>query len=145
MNQTENTSPRMDEDINSHTQTDPDAYAVREEKILELSERMLEKISSAIDELSLYQAKEKERVKEVEYDEENKKVVKETNVESEKIDVIESLIDTSALKQLVSTLKDIKDIHVGLCQKSDSDDEESGVIVISPVEEDFMEDEGDEE
>ncbi len=145
MNQTDNIIQPMDEDINPITQNDTDASVMREEKILELSERMLEKISSAIDELSLYQAKEKERVKEVEYDEENKKVIKETNLESEKIDVIESLIDTGALKQLVSTLKDIKDIHMGLCQKSDSDDEESGVIVISPIDEDFSEDEGDEE
>ena len=66
-------------------------------------------------------------------------------MESEKIDVVESLIDTGALKQLVSTLKDIKDIHMGLCRSSDSDDEESGVIMISPIEEDFNEDDGDEE
>ncbi|MBR5506976.1 MAG: hypothetical protein IKV88_02905 [Clostridia bacterium] len=145
MNQQENNVTQTDENINTVAESDADASAVREEKILELSERMLEKISSAIDELSLYQAKEKERVKEVEYDEENKKVIKETNVESEKIDVVESLIDTGALKQLVSTLKDIKDIHMGLCRSSDSDDEESGVIMISPIEEDFNEDDGDEE
>lgn len=145
MNQQENNVTQTDENINTVSESDADASAVREEKILELSERMLEKISSAIDELSLYQAKEKERVKEVEYDEENKKVIKETNVESEKIDVVESLIDTGALKQLVSTLKDIKDIHMGLCRSSDSDDEESGVIMISPIEEDFNEDDGDEE
>ena len=144
MNQQENNVTQTDENINTVAESDADSSAVREEKILELSERMLEKISSAIDELSLYQAKEKERVKEVEYDEENKKVIKETNVESEKIDVVESLIDTGALKQLVSTLKDIKDIHMGLCRSSDSDDEESGVIMISPIEEDFNEDDGDE-
>ncbi|MBE7049200.1 MAG: hypothetical protein E7394_00330 [Ruminococcaceae bacterium] len=139
MNSSDNTIPTKDENINPEFQNDADASAEREEKILRLSERMLEKISSAIDELSLYQAKEKERVKEVEYDEENKKVIKETNVESEKIDVVESLIDTGALKQLVSTLKDIKDIHVGLCQKSDYDGEESGVIMISPIDENFEE------
>ena len=81
MNSSDNTIPTKDENINLEFQNDADASAEREEKILRLSERMLEKISSAIDELSLYQAKEKERVKEVEYDEENKKVIKETNVE----------------------------------------------------------------
>ena len=145
MNQSDSIIPPMGENIDSTIQNNIDASVLREERILELSERMLEKISSAIDELSLYQAKEKERVKEVEYDEENKKVIKETNVESEKIDVVESLIDTGALKQLVSTLKDIKDIHMGLCKSSDSDEEESGVIMISPVEDDFNEDGSDDE
>ena len=135
-----------DENITPEESSPIAAINLREEKILELSDRMLEKISFAIDELSLCQSKEKERVKEVEYDEESKKVVRETNFEKEKCEISESLIDTAALKQLVSTLKDIKDIHLGICSSKDvGEDDETGVIVISPVDEIFSDEAGDDE
>ena len=114
--------------------TSDEANEERMAKILNLSDRMLEKLSYAIDELSLCETKEKTRIKEVEYDDEYKKPLKETNTEIEKSEIAETLIDTGALKQLVSTLKDIKDIQQSFI-KSDSDEEsESGVIVISEVE-----------
>ena len=146
MNNLNAENPQMpDENIDSGDASSSDPVSLREEKILELSDRMLEKISYAIDELSLCQSKEKERVKEVEYDEESKKVVRETNVEKERCEISESLIDTAALKQLVSTLKDIKDIHLGICSSKEEDDDETGVIVISPVDENFSGEDGEEE
>ncbi len=107
----------------------------RTKKILDLSDRMLEKISVAIDELSFSEIKEKKRIKEVEYDSEINKPVRETNTELEVSERKESLIDTSSLKQLVSTLKDIKDIHQSFCLSNDGEESESGVILLSDIEE----------
>lgn len=112
-----------------------EANEERTTKILKLSDRMLEKLSSAIDELSLCETREKTRVKEVEYDDEYRKPVKETNTEIEKSEISQTLIDTSALKQLVSTLKDIKDIQQSFLKSQTDDENEGGVIVISGVEE----------
>ena len=112
----------------------PEAKHMRTKQILALSDRLLEKINLAIEEVDLYKIKVKEKTKDVEYDEETKKITNETQTEKEKAETGKSLIDTSALKQLVSTLKDIKDIHMGLTSdKSSEDENESGVIVISDV------------
>lgn len=79
--------------------------------------------------------KEKKKIKEVEYDEELKKPVSETYTETESSDITSTLIDTSALKQLVSTLKDVKDIHLGFSKPDGTGEEdECGVIVISDIE-----------
>ena len=111
-----------------------EANEQRATKILKLSDRMLEKLSSAIDELSLSETREKVRIKEVEYDDDYRKPLKETNTETEKSEIAETLIDTGALKQLVSTLKDIKDIQQSFVKSENGDDSEVGVIVISDVE-----------
>ncbi len=107
----------------------------RTKKILDLSDRMLEKISVAIDELNFSEIKEKKRIKEVEYDSEINKPVRETNTELEVSERKESLIDTSSLKQLVSTLKDIKDIHQSFLTQESGEESESGVILLSDIEE----------
>ena len=111
-----------------------EAHCDRTKRILTLSDRMLDKLSRAIDELSQCEEREKKRTKEVEYDAELKKPVMETYTETEVCTVRETLIDTSALKQLVSTLKDIKDIQESDAKSVSSEDEEHGVIVISDVE-----------
>lgn len=114
--------------------TSQEAHCDRTKRILTLSDRMLDKLSRAIDELSRCEEREKKRTKEVEYDAELKKPVMETYTETEVCTVREALIDTSALKQLVSTLKDIKDIQQSYANNSSSDADEHGVIVISDVE-----------
>ena len=53
-----------------------EANEERTTKILKLSDRMLEKLSTAIDELNLCETREKTRVKEVEYDDEYRKPLK---------------------------------------------------------------------
>ena len=111
-----------------------EANEERTTKILKLSDRMLEKLSSAIDELSLCETREKTRIKEVEYDDEYKKALREINTETERSEISETLIDTGALKQLVSTLKDIKDIQQSFVKSELSDESEAGVIVISDIE-----------
>lgn len=114
----------------------PEYCEMRKARILFLSEKLLKKTEMAIEQVDLYKIKVKEKSKEVEYDDESKKLISEVQTEREKAEIGQSLIDTSSLRQLVSTLKDIKDIHLSLSDSGpDTDDEESGVIVISDVEE----------
>ena len=72
----------------------------------------------------------------MEYDGDLKKPICEKNTETEKVEIIDSVIDTAALKQIVATLKDVKDIHMGFLSGESADEEtgENGVIMISDVE-----------
>ena len=56
------------------------------------------------------------------------------------------MIDKMGLKQLVSTLKDIKDIQLSITEDKDVSEEQSeyGVIVLGKVDESTLETEGDE-
>ena len=56
--------------------------------------------------------------------------------EKENIQVKEGMIDKTGLKQLVSTLKDLKDIHMSITGEAVPEDEEPGIIEISQVVED---------
>ena len=67
----------------------------------------------------------------MEYDYDTKKPINEVVEEKEEIQIIDGMIDKSGLKQLVSTLKDIKDIHMSVSGIDTK--EESGIIVISDV------------
>ena len=51
------------------------------------------------------------------------------------------MIDKMGLKQLVSTLKDIKDIHLGMSDDKAEEDEDGGIIVLSEVTEGFEDEE----
>lgn len=114
----------------------------REDRILRISDRLLDKIEKSISELDRCIVKNKEKTKTVEYDYDTKKPINEIVEEKEDIKVIEGMIDKMGLKQLVSTLKDIKDIHLSMTGECDSG-EESGVILLSDVTEgcDYFENE----
>lgn len=116
-----------------NSEASPEERELRTRRILALSDRLLDKVRLALRELGKYELKTKERTKEVQYDDELKKPISEINTESEKIEITNSLIDTGALKQLVSTLKDIKDIQLGISDSANSENDESGVILISEV------------
>lgn len=121
----------------------------RKERILDLSDSLLDKIEQSIQEIDRCVMRTKEKTKTVEYDYDLKKPVSETVEEKENIEIIEGMIDKMGLKQLVSTLKDIKDIHMSMEGGeggADSDDE-CGVIVLGRVDESTLESEpeGDEE
>ena len=111
----------------------------REERILEISDKLLEKIEKSIEEIDRCVIKTKERTKNVEYDFDLKKPVSESVEEKENIDIIEGMIDKMGLKQLVSTLKDIKDIHTGLSGTESEEDDETGIIVLGEVDSDTLE------
>ena len=106
-------------------------FELRQKRILEISDRILDKVTKALTEV--IKTKEKEKI--VEYDGDLKKPICEKNTETEKVEIIDSVIDTAALKQLVATLKDVKDIHMGFLNGETADEEtgENGIIMISDV------------
>ena len=113
----------------------------REERILHISDRLLTKIEKSIDEIDRCIVKTKERTKNVEYDSDLKKPVSETLSEKENVEIVEGMIDKMGLKQLVSTLKDIKDIHLSFREGGISDDEDDkGIIILGEIDEDTLED-----
>jgi len=113
----------------------------REERILAISDRLLDKIEKSISELDRCIVKNKERTKTVEYDCDTKKPLTETVEEREDIKVIDGMIDKMGLKQLVSTLKDIKDIHLSITDSDEAEEENAGIIVLSDVTEGFEDEE----
>ena len=120
----------------------------REERILCLSDKLLDKIERSIDEIDQCLIKTKERTKSVEYDDEFRKPLSESVTEKENIEIVDGLVDKMGLKQLVSTLKDIKDIHMSINGSSseNADDGENGVIILGAVDESTLEEsEADEE
>ena len=112
----------------------------REERILHIRDRLLTKIEKSIDEIDRCIIKTKERTKSVEYDSDLKKPVNETLLEKENVEIVEGMIDKMGLKQLVSTLKDIKDIHLSFAEGNNiNDDEDTGIIVLGEIDEDTLE------
>ena len=108
-------------------------FETRQKRILEISDCILDKVTEALGEVDRTIIKIKEKEKTVEYDGDLKKPISESISETEKVEIIDSVIDTASLKQLVATLKDVKDIHMGFLNGSASEEEmgENGVIMIS--------------
>lgn len=73
-----------------------------------LSEKLIAKLERAIDELDSYPIKSFEKEKRVEYDEEGKKPIYEKISEKEEIHMEKGIVDRTALKQLVSTIKELR-------------------------------------
>lgn len=111
-------------------------FLLRQKRILQISDSILNKVEAALNEVDRTVIKIKEKEKTVEYDGDLKKPISESISETEKVEIIDSVIDTSALKQIVATLKDVKDIHMGFLNgDSDSDTaDDNGVIMISDIE-----------
>ena len=110
----------------------------RIDKILALSDEMIKKVEKALKEIDKTTIKIKERKKEVKYDEELKKPVSEVYTESEKNKTVSSLVDTQNLKQLASTLKELKEIQASILDGSNQD-EGGGLIEISKRLDEVME------
>ncbi len=116
--------------------TNTEEFLLRQKRILQISDSILNKVEAALNEVDRTVIKIKEKEKTVEYDGDLKKPISENISETEKVEIIDSIIDTSALKQIVATLKDVKDIHLGFLN-GDSDgesEEDNGVIMISDIE-----------
>ena len=88
-------------------------FELRQKRILQISYSILNKVEAALNEVDRTVIKIKEKEKTVEYDGDLKKPISESISETEKVEIIDSVIDTSALKQIVATIKDVKDIHMG--------------------------------
>lgn len=79
--------------------------------IISVADRLLECVAKAADELDVYTMKNKVKTKSVEYDAESGKTGREVICENEQIESAKGIIDRMELKQLVTALKDIKEIY----------------------------------
>ncbi len=79
-----------------------------EEKLQEVTSKLIEKLERAIDELDSYVISTKTKEKKLEYDDEGKKPLMEYTEESERIETVKGPIDRAALKNLVGALKELR-------------------------------------
>lgn len=83
-------------------------------RIQDATDKLLDKIEQAINELDRHLVTESKKVKVIEYNnaERPDKPTKETITEQEKLIEYTSLIDKAGLKQIASALKDIKEVQM---------------------------------
>ncbi len=93
-----------------------------EERIDALTLKLIKKIDRAIGELDKYTLTKHTKEKSVEYDEEGKKAIAETVVETEEISIVKGTVNTSALKSIASAIKELRG--------KDEETESEGVTVI---------------
>lgn len=88
--------------------------ANRLSRVADLTDRLLDKLEKAIEELDVQLLKDVVRVKEIEYNNELRpdKPTKETIHEEEKIIEHKTIVDRSGLKAIASSLRDIKEIQM---------------------------------
>lgn len=93
------------------------------ERVSNLTDKLLDKLEQAINELDLQLCKQVEKTKVIEYknDKRPDKPTKETIHEEEKVLEIRTIVDRSGLKAIASSLRDIKEIQM---LKSDLDKQE---------------------
>ncbi len=79
-----------------------------EEKIEALTLKLIEKIDRAIEELDSYTLTKHTKEKSVEYDDEGKKAVFETVVETEEVSIVKGTVNTSDLKTIAAAIKELR-------------------------------------
>ena len=84
------------------------------ERILSITNKLLDKIEVAVEELDLQLCKEVERVKKIEYNntERPDKPTKETVYESEKVIEVRTIIDRKGVQELASAIKSLKEVQM---------------------------------
>ena len=84
------------------------------ERILSITDKLLDKIEQAVDELDLQLCKSVEKVKVIEYnnDERPDKPTKETVHETEKVAEIRTIIDRKGAQELASAIKSLKEVQM---------------------------------
>lgn len=88
--------------------------AERMTRIYGISDRLLEKIEQAVDELDIQLMKKVNKVKEIEYKNHDRpdKPTKETILETETVEEFSTIIDRSGVKAIADALKSIKEIQM---------------------------------
>ena len=83
-------------------------------RVSDLTDKLLDKLEKAIDELDIQLYKDVVKVKEIEYNNELRpdKPTKETIHEEEKVIELKTIVDRSGLKAIASSLRDIKEIQM---------------------------------
>ncbi len=83
----------------------------KRELIVRVADKLLYSVARAADELDRYVMKNKVKTKKVEYDDSSGKAEKEVISENEHIEEALGIVDRVELRQLVTALKDIKEIY----------------------------------
>ena len=83
-------------------------------RVSDLTDKLLDKLEQAINELDIQLYKDVERTKEIEYNNELRpdKPTKEIIHETEKVIEVKTIVDRSGLKAIASSLRDIKEIQM---------------------------------
>lgn len=100
-------------------------------RISEIADRLLDKLDTAVEQLDRYMVQKMEREKVVVCckNEDGERATKERASEKKNIEWVQGDIDRAGLKQLASTLRDLKEIR-GIRDNDSADDEGAGVIVL---------------
>ena len=97
--------------------------AAKLSRVMDLTDKLLNKLDQAIEELDTQLYKHVTKTKEIEYNHDLRpdKPTKEIIIEEEKVLEVKSIVDRSGLKAIASALRDIKEIQM---LKSDLDQRE---------------------
>ena len=83
-------------------------------RVLAITDRLLDKLEKAVEELDIQLYKDVVKTKEIEYNHEKRpdKPTKETIHEQEKVIEVKSIVDRSGIKAIASALRDIKEVQM---------------------------------
>ncbi len=127
-------------------------------RVSDLTDKLLDKLEQAIEELDIQLYKDVKKTKVIEYNNELRpdKPTKETIYEEEKVSEVKTIVDRSGLKAIASSLRDIKEIQMlkteldkqeqearikklqmEAAYREEDDDKPSGVVLIPSIAEDI--------
>lgn len=110
--------------------------AERLTRVLEVSDQLLDQVEQAAKDLNTEQLRQVHREKVVDYAEgKNGRPVRETYTEWESLQKVEGNVDPQRVKQLVSALKELKEVQM-IGGRVEVDTEEGGIVLMPPVTED---------
>ena len=83
-------------------------------RVLDITDKLLDKLEKAVEELDIQLYKDVVKTKEIEYNHELRpdKPTKETIHEEEKVIEVKSIVDRSGIKAIASALRDIKEVQM---------------------------------
>lgn len=100
--------------VDSLSETEAKKAVDKLTRVSDLTDRLLDKLEQAIEELDIQLYKDVKKTKEIEYNNEKRpdKPTKEIIHEEEKVIEIKTIVDRSGLKAIASSLRDIKEIQM---------------------------------
>lgn len=83
-------------------------------RVMDITDKLLDKLEKAVEELDIQLFKDVVKTKEIEYNHEKRpdKPTKETIHEQEKVIEVKSIVDRSGIKAIASALRDIKEVQM---------------------------------
>lgn len=112
-------------------------------RVMDLTDKLLDKLEQAIEELDIQLYKDVVKTKEIEYNHDLRpdKPTKETIHEEEKVIEVKSIVDRSGLKAIASSLRDIKEIQM-LKTELDKQEQEARIAKLQKEAQDNNQDDG---